>query len=255
MAVQFPVFVLTDGLTDGSTITGDATASAANATDTSPQPLGAVDVTNCGDACVQGVAAAGTSFGSSSDNTAPTEQTVELSSGLTSTPHGVTFGHTFSLGSASTVKYGRVTVQPRLDLNPAIKITLNSIDPLTSTDPVVHSACPTATPCQGQVSEVSGSFSAFTNKADPIVVVIIARWGSTTTPTGGIWMQKPAGTNGVIPAPIKLPACVVNATTREFNTPCVLPQVLKTLTVNNVTTKTTYNTVLFTGNDPFFVRR
>jgi hypothetical protein len=147
-----------------------------------------------------------------------------------------------------------VTVQPRLDLNPSVVVTLSSIDPLTSTDPVVRSACPSATPCQGQVSEVSGTFTPFTNKADPIVVVIIGRWGSTT-PTGHIWMQKPAGTNGVIPPPIQLPACVVNATTREFNTPCVLPQVVKSLTVNGVTTKTTYNTVLFTGNDPFFVRR
>ena len=138
--------------------------------------------------------------------------------------------------------------------HPAIKITLNSIDPLTSTDPVVQHACPTATPCQGDISEVGGNFADFTNKADPIVVVIIGRWGSTT-PTGSMWMQKPAGTNGVIPAPIHLPACVVNATTRAFNTPCVLPEVLKTLTVNGVTTKTTYNTVLFTGNDPFFVRR
>ena len=99
--MQFPVFVLTDGLTDGSTITGDAVASAANAAATSPQPLGAVNVITCGDACVVGVAAAGTSFGSSPDHTAPTEQTVMLSKGLTSTAHGVTFGHTFRLGSAA----------------------------------------------------------------------------------------------------------------------------------------------------------
>ena len=87
-----------------------------------------------------------------------------------------------------------------------------------------------------------------------IVVVVIGRWGATA-PTGAMWMQKPAVNGGVIPAPFQLPLCVVNATTRAFNTPCTLPQVLKTLTIGASTTYTTYNTILFIGNDPFFVRR
>jgi hypothetical protein len=176
-----------------------------------------------------------------------------LSKGLTSTAQGVPYGQPFRLAGGTGVQWGKVTFQPRLTITPAIKITLNSIDPTTSTDPVVLNACPTPTTCKGQVSEVGGAFSDYTNKADPIMVVIIGRWGSTA-PTGAMWVQKPAGNTG-IPAPFQLPACVVNATTRQFNTPCTLPQVLKTLTVGASTTYTTYNAILFTGDDPYFLRR
>jgi hypothetical protein len=87
------------------------------------------------------------------------------------------------------------------------------------------------------------------------MVVIIGRWG-TTAPSGSLYMQKPANANGSFPAPVLLPTCAItNQTTREFNTACTLPQILKTLTVNNVTTYTTYNTVLFTGDDPHFLRK
>jgi hypothetical protein len=249
--VQFPVFVRTDGITNGSTITGTAVAAAANANATAPSSLGAVSVAACGDICTQGVAAAGTTFDSGSDQT--TQQDVTLSSGLESLAHGVKFGHPFRLRIVG-LRDARVTFRPRLETNPSVKITLSSVNPLTATDPIDTNLCPTPGTCVGEISGVDGDFAQYTNRTDPIVVVIIAKWGDTV-PGSGIWMQKPAVNNGPLPAPIHLPACVINATTRAFNTACVLPEIIKSLTVNNVTTMTTYDTVLFTGNDPHFARR
>jgi alpha-tubulin suppressor-like RCC1 family protein len=251
MAVQFPVFVSTDGITNGSTITGSVVAAAANANATSPGSLGSVSVQSCGDVCTQGVAAAGTNFNSPTDQT--TQQEVTLSTGLESAAHGVKFGHPFRLRIIAP-RNARVTFRPRLESTPSIKITLSSVDPVTATDPVDTHLCPTAITCVGEISGVDGDFSPYTNRIDPIVVVIIAKWGATV-PGTHLWMQKPAVNNGPLPAAIQLPACVINATTRAFNTACVLPEIVKSLTVNNVTTMTTYDTVLFTGDDPHFARR
>ena len=167
--------------------------------------------------------------------------------------HGVKFGHPFRLRIVG-LRDARVTFRPRLETNPSVKITLSSVNPLTATDPIDTNLCPTPGTCVGEISGVDGDFAQYTNRTDPIVVVIIAKWGDTV-PGSGIWMQKPAVNNGPLPAPIHLPACVINATTRAFNTACVLPEIIKSLTVNNVTTMTTYDTVLFTGNDPHFARR
>ena len=80
----------------------------------SRQALSPVNVISCGDPCVKGVAAAGTAFGSDPTHTDPTEQTVVLSKGLTSTAHGVPYGQPFRLAGGTGVRWGKVTFAPRV---------------------------------------------------------------------------------------------------------------------------------------------
>jgi titin len=129
-------------------------------------------------------------------------------------------------------------------------VELSSINPTQATDPNDAKLCPTApgqTHCSGQISSVIAPFDKYVNKKNPIRITIIARWGSSIPP-GHILMEKNTGGD-----PIFLPACVVNSTTREFNVPCVLPQIVHgTAAANNLTT---YNTILLTGDDVHFARR
>jgi hypothetical protein len=253
--VQFPVFVNTGPVSVGSTINGGAIAAAANAVATATSSLGAVSVISCGTDCKEGVAAAGTSFDSGTDSSGTNDVSVTLSQGLASTAHGVKIGHPFRLASGG-LRHTRITFRPRLELAAAVKVTLSTVDPLTAPDPIdTTHLCNVANPCFGKISGIDGDFSPFTDRTDPIVVVIIAKWGDTVPAGTSIWMQKPAVGANPLPAAIKLPACVINASTRAFNTPCLLPEIVKSLTVGATTTKTTYDTVLFTGNDPHFARR
>lgn len=219
----FRAFVTTAGVTVGSTITGTVVASAANADDASGT-LGTVNVITCGSSCVIGVAAPGDPFASTPGAPTvgnPTKQVITLSSG---TPGG-----------------------PQL---PAITVTLSSIKPDDATDPGDELMCPTGpgeTHCSGEISSVVAQFGEFVNKKNPIRVTIITRWGSSI-PSGRILMEKSTGGD-----PIFLVPCQVDPATREFNTPCVLPEIVHgSSTAGNLTT---YNSILFVGDDVHFARR
>ncbi len=219
----FRVFVTTGGVTVGSTITGTVVASAANADDATGT-LGTVNVITCGSSCVIGVAAPGDPFASTPGAPTPanpTKQVITLSSG---TPGG-----------------------PQL---PAITVTLSSINPNAATDPGDEAMCPTGageTHCSGQISSVVAQFGDFVNKKNPIRVTIITRWGGSIPP-GYILMEKSTGGD-----PIFLVPCEVDPATREFNTPCVLPEVVHgSSAAGNLTT---YDSILFVGDDVHFARR
>ena len=223
LSSPYRVFVTTTGVATGSTITGNVVASAANA-DSASGVLGAVSVISCGASCVIGVAAPGDPFASNPDAPTsgnPTKQVITLTGG---TPDG-----------------------PPL---PAVTVTLSSIDPGAATDPGDHLMCPVApgtTHCSGQISSVVATFGAYVNKQNPIRVTIIARWG-TSIPSGRILMEKDTGGD-----PIFLEPCVVDPVTREFNTPCILPEIVHgTTAAGNLTT---YDSILFVGDDVHFARR
>ena len=89
-----------------------------------------------------------------------------------------------------------------------------------------------------------GNFGDYVDKKNPIRVTIITLWG-TSIPAGGILMEKSTGGD-----PFFLPACVVNPTTREFNTPCVLPEIVHgTAAAGDLTT---YDSILFVADDLHF---
>ncbi len=226
LSSPYRIFVTTPSLPAGSTITGNAVASAANAGPASGV-LDAVSVISCGPGCVIGVAAPGDPFastpgGPTAEN--PTKQVITLSSGVAGGPE-----------------------------LPAVTVTLSSIDPTTANDDNNSpdaSLCPTdtgPTACAGQISSVVGDFGSYVDKKNPIRVTIITRWG-TSIPPGGILMEKDSGGD-----PFFLVPCVVNPTTREFNTPCVLPEIVHgTVAAGDLTT---YDSVLFVGDDVHFARR
>ncbi len=132
---------------------------------------------------------------------------------------------------------------------PAVTVTLSSLDPTTAnnTDPNDAKLCPAdsgPTACSGQSSSVVGNFGDYVDKKNPIRVTIITLWG-TSIPAGGILMEKSTGGD-----PFFLPACVVNPTTREFNTPCVLPEIVHgTAAAGDLTT---YDSILFVADDLHF---
>jgi hypothetical protein len=223
LSSPFRVFVTTNGVSSGSTITGHAVASATNAPGVT-SALGAVSAVSCGTECVVGVAAPGDPFASSPTGptpTDPTKQVIVLSSGEAGGPQ-----------------------------LPTVTVTLSSINTTTTTDPNDHLLCPIAagqTHCSGQISSVTAEFGAYVNKKNPIRVTIIARWGASV-PTGQILMEKSTGGD-----PIFLLPCVVDPTTREFNTPCVLPEIVHGSAA--ASDLTTYDTILFVGDDVHFARR
>jgi hypothetical protein len=219
---KFTVLALTDGLPAGTTITGHVAMTSPNALDSSGN-LGTVTVVNCAGDCTIGVAVPGDPFESEPGPPTPADPTKQVLL-LTSNDPGGTL--------------------------PALKVTLQSIDPEDATDPGDAKLCPTAsgqTHCSGQISSVIAQTATYLDKKNPIRVTVIARWGDSV-PAGRILMEKNTGGD-----PIFLNACEVNAATREFNTPCALPQIVRgSAATHNLTT---YTTILFVGDDIHFARR
>ncbi len=216
---KFTVLVLTDGLDPNTTIAGTVSTSGFNTLDSSGA-LGSASVVTCSTDCTIGVGVPGDPFASPPPvANGDTQQVLLLSN---NTPGGTL---------------------------PAVQVTLSSIDPSAATDPGDDQLCPasSSTPCVGQISSVVGNFGAYVDTKNPIRVTIVARWG-TSVPAGRITMEKSTGGN-----PIYLNPCVVNPTTRAFNAPCVLPQIVRgTAAAGNLTT---YNSILFVGDDIHFARR
>jgi hypothetical protein len=94
---------------------------------------------------------------------------------------------------------------------------------------------------------VVANFGAYVNKKNPIRVTIITRWGSSI-PAGRILMEEETGGD-----PIFLVPCEVDSVTREFNVPCVLPEIVHGTSADG--NLTTYNSILFVANDVHFARR
>ena len=219
---SFSAFAITTGLSPASTLTGDITAAASNANPSSGT-LGTVTVSStCTTNCTVGVAAPGDPFVGNPSNTAnQTQQVLVLSSN--------------TAGSSAL---------------PPVSVTLQSITPSSGEAASDEKLCPTAsgqTHCSGQISSITAQFGKYVNQQNPIRVTIVSRWGSAV-PAGQTLMEKNTGGD-----PIFLIGCVVDPTTRAFNTPCVLPEVVRGSAADS--DLTTYDTVLFTGLDIHFARR
>ena len=126
---------------------------------------------------------------------------------------------------------------------PPVGVTLESLVP--SAEPAL---CPTtgSLMCEGDIVQAVGNFSAYTNRADPIVAVVQFFYGPKV-PAGSVYMLKPDGKTVV-----KLSACKKTAT--EYDTPCVFG---KELTGGSKANDTLYaqDTVYFSGTDPGLARR
>ncbi len=168
---QFEVFVVTNGLANGTRITGDIVVSSYER----ERRFGNArrgDRRACGSACVIGVAKAGGTITSNPGPPTAAEPTKQI-----------------------------VTLPTKPGATP-IAITLNSTKRTKSAADVL--LCPSATPCSGQISVVAGSFAQFVDKAHPVQVQIIAKW-PTKVPAGKVLMEKPIG------PPVQLAPCVLKA--------------------------------------------
>jgi hypothetical protein len=215
---QFKVFVSTAGLSVNDTISGDIDVTTSTFEEASGV-LGTVTVVSCGAQCVMGVVAPGVPVSSPAPTSAePTQQLVTL---------------------------------PSNDPNqPALAVTLQSIDPAAATAPSAHRLCPIApntTHCSGQISSVVAQFAKYNDPAHPIRVTVVALWGSAV-PAGRMLMEKATGGD-----PLFLLGCVRDSTTNRWNTPCVLPQTVTGTSAGG--DLTTHTTILFTGLDIQFARR
>ena len=126
---------------------------------------------------------------------------------------------------------------------PPVAVTLESLAP--STEPAL---CPPAgsTRCEGNIIQVVGNFSVYTNKKAPIIAVLKFFYG-LRVPAGTVYMLKPNGKTVD-----KLRACVKSST--GYNTPCVEG---KETIGGSAAHDSLYaqDVVYFTGVDPAMGRR
>jgi len=123
---------------------------------------------------------------------------------------------------------------------PPVSVTLAPL--ADSQDPEL---CPPSTGgCEGEITQIEGSFAAYTSMSKPISAVIEIYYGSTP-PAGSMYFQDSAGAT-----PSLLSACVKTA--GLYNTPCVDgPEQI----VGGSGKKSTEDTIFFTGGDPLVGRR
>ena len=225
------VLVNTTKLVTGTSITGSATISSSNA----PRrisTLGAiqVDVIDGGNG-VEAVAAPGTAVVSTHAPLATSRASISLT-----LPE-----EKISVSGKGATRSG--ATRATLVSPPPVGVTLESLVP--SAEPAL---CPTtgSLMCEGDIVQAVGNFSAYTNRADPIVAVVQFFYGPKV-PAGSVYMLKPDGKTVV-----KLSACKKTAT--EYDTPCVFG---KELTGGSKANDTLYaqDTVYFSGTDPGLARR
>ncbi len=133
---------------------------------------------------------------------------------------------------------GTTTVKP-----PPVAVTLESLPP--SAEPAL---CPPtgATRCEGNIIQVVGNFSAYTNKEAPIVAVVQFFYG-LRIPAGTVYFLKPNGKTVD-----KLSAC--KKTASGYDTPCLAsPETHGGSAAHD--SLYAQDTVYFTGNDPAMGRR
>jgi hypothetical protein len=126
---------------------------------------------------------------------------------------------------------------------PPVAVTLESLAP--SAEPAL---CPPTgnLQCEGNIIQAVGNFSAYTNKAAPIIAVLKFFYG-LHVPAGTVYMLEPNGSKVV-----KLSAC--KKTGGVYNTPCLA-------VAESIGGSTSHDslyaqdTVYFTGADPAMGRR
>ncbi len=126
---------------------------------------------------------------------------------------------------------------------PPVAVTLESLAP--SAEPAL---CPPtgSTKCEGNIIQAVGNFSAYTNKAAPIVAVVKFFYG-LHVPTGTVYFLKPNGKTVD-----KLSVC--KKTAGAYDTPCLgAPE--QTFGSSAHDSLYVQDTVYFTGNDPAMGRR
>ena len=231
------LLVLTNGLLQGTTITGAATVKSTNAGSdgTTLGGLGVV-VIEAGNG-TKVVAAPGIAVASTKSKLSTSKASVTLTlpkAKIKVTKKAVNRAETLALAVS------RATAST-LVIPPPVAVTLESLAP--SAEPAL---CPPTgnLKCEGNIIQVVGNFSAYTNKADPIVAVVKFFYG-TKVPTGTVYFLKPNGKTVD-----KLSAC--KKTASGYDTPCVEG---KEVTGGSTGNKYAQDTVYFTGKDPAMGRR
>ncbi|MGA3147678.1 MAG: PKD domain-containing protein [Acidimicrobiales bacterium] len=233
------LLVLTNGLLQGTTITGAAMVRSTNAgsQSTTLGGLGVV-VVEAGNGtkvvAVPGIAVASTKAKLSTSHASVTLTLPKAK--IKVTKKVVTRAEALALAVSRAT--GTTLVIP-----PPVAVTLESLAP--SAEPAL---CPPTgnLRCEGDIVQVVGNFSAYTNKADPIVAVVKFFYG-TKVPAGTVYFLKPNGKTVD-----KLSTC--KKTAGGYDTPCVSG---KEVTGGSKANDTLYaqDTVYFTGKDPAMGRR
>jgi hypothetical protein len=231
------LLVLTNGLLQGTTITGAASVRSTNAGSdgTTLGGLGVV-VIEAGNG-TKVVAAPGIAVASTKSKLSASKASVTLTlpkAKIKVTKKAVTRAEALALAVSRAT--GTTLVIP-----PPVAVTLESLAP--SAEPAL---CPPTgnLKCEGNIIQVVGNFSAYTNKADPIVAVVKFFYG-TKVPAGTVYFLKPNGKTVD-----KLSAC--KKTASGYDTPCVEG---KEVTGGSTGNKYAQDTVYFTGKDPAMGRR
>ena len=220
---QLTVFVTTNALTAGTTVTGHIDVSATGEADALGS-LAVVTIVSCGFGCTEAVATPGVPVSSTAGPPTaalPTKQVIQLPANVAGQP-----------------------------TQPAVAVTLNSITPSALASPADKILCPvtgTAPRCSGQISVFAGNFVKYVNAVRPIRIQILAKWTSAV-PAGHLLMAKDSGG-----PPIQLAGCVLNAVTHKYNVPCLLSETVSGSAAGHNLVST--DTILFVGTDPHFSRR
>ena len=138
-----------------------------------------------------------------------------------------------------TLPRGRITTSTGSTVKPPpVGVSLQVLDP--SAEPAL---CPPDNGgCEGQIVDIEGDFSAYTNAAHPMRAIIDIYYGDSV-PAGSLYMLEPSG------AVVALGRCLLSG--GVFNTPCERgsQKVMGPPGALYVQEK-----VLFTGNDPAYGR-
>ncbi len=231
------VLVDTTGLPDGATITGTATVASADA-GSHPTTLGAIGVVVVeGGRGTKAVAAPGIALSSTRAKLSKAKASVTLTLPTAKIKVKKRVGGEAPGGTGPSAS-GTVIVTP-----PPVAVTLESLAP--TAEPAL---CPPtgSTKCEGNIIQVVGNFSLYTNKLDPVVAVVKFFYGKKV-PAGTVYFLKPNGKTVD-----KLSAC--KKTASGYDTPCVEG---KEVTGGSSAKDSLYaqDTVYFTGNDPAMGRR
>ena len=229
------VLVNTGGLTQGTTITGSASVTSANAGShsTTLGDIGVVVVQ--GGNGTKAVATPGITLTSTKSSLAKAKATIALT--LPEAKIKKAAGQAELLGLAIFLTGSRSVIPP------PVAVTLEPLAP--SAEPAL---CPPSGPlkCEGDIVQAVGNFSAYTSKVHPIVAVIKFFYG-LRVPSGTLYMLKPNGKTVD-----KLAACTKSSS--GYNTPCVSG---KEVIGGSAAHDSLYaqDTVYFTGADPAMGRR
>jgi hypothetical protein len=226
------VLVNTAGLAQGTTISGSATitSSDAGSQSTTFGPLGIIVIQNGNGTAA--VAVPGIPLVSTKAPLSTAKASITLT---------LPTAKVKKANRAEQLAFDASSVTTTLVTPPPVAVTLESLAP--SKEPAL---CPPtgSLRCEGNIVQVVGSFSAYTNKRAPIVAVLKFYYG-LRVPSGSVYMLKPNGQTVV-----KLAACIKS--TSGYNTPCVFG---KEAIGGAASHRYAQDSVYFTGADPAMGRR